>query len=266
MELLDIKDHTAIVTGASSGLGVTFAEALAERRANLVLAARRYERLSKVAEDLSSKYGVKVIPIKTDVTQEDQVIKTVKTAIEEFGSVEILVNNAGIVRGGAAVEMSLEDWKKVIDINLTGVFLCARTVAREMIKKKYGKIVNIASAYGAASDIFQIAPYYASKGAVISLTKALAVEWARYKINVNAIGPGLFPSEQTEGIFQDRKSLEHCVSNTPLGRPGDPSDLKAILIYLASPASNYVDGQTFFVDGGATAQMGGTAQGEFSKS
>lgn len=249
----DIKGQTAIVTGASSGLGVTFAETLAEHGVNLVLAARRYEKLLKVTEDLNRKYDVKVVPVKTDVSQEEQVVNMVKTAVEQFGSVEILVNNAGVASLSPSVEMSIEEWKKVIDINLTGVFLCARTVAREMIKKNYGKIVNIASIYGAVGDIFPTAPYYASKGAVINLTRALAIEWAPYKINVNAIAPGFFPSEMTESVFRDEKAMAYILSRTPLGRTGEPLDLKAALTYLASPASNYVTGQTIFVDGGWTA-------------
>ena len=254
MELcFDIREQTAIVTGASSGLGVTFAETLAERGVNMVIAARRYEKLIKVAEDISSKYGVKVVPVQVDVSQEEQVINMMKTTIEKFGSIEILVNNAGAASLSPSVDMSLEEWKKVIDVNLTGVFLCARTAAREMIKKKYGKIVNIASIYGAVGDIFPTAPYYASKGAVINLTRALAIEWAVYKINVNAIAPGFFPSEMTESVFRDEKALKYILSRTPLARTGESLDLKAALTYLASPASNYVTGQTIFVDGGWTA-------------
>ena len=254
MELcFDIREQTAIVTGASSGLGVTFAETLAERGVNLVIAARRYEKLVKVAEDISSKHGVKVVPVQVDVSQEEQVINMMKTAIEKFGSMEILVNNAGTASLSPSVDMNLEEWKKVIDVNLTGVFLCARTAAREMIKKKYGKIVNIASIYGAVGDIFHTAPYYASKGAVINLTRALAIEWAVYKINVNAIAPGFFPSEMTESVFRDEKALKYILSRTPLARTGESLDLKAALTYLASPASNYVTGQTIFVDGGWTA-------------
>jgi NAD(P)-dependent dehydrogenase (short-subunit alcohol dehydrogenase family) len=254
MELcFDIRGQTAIVTGASSGLGVTFAETLAERGVNLVVSARRYEKLIKVTEDISSKYGVKVVPVQVDVSQEEQVINMVKTAIEKFGSMEILVNNAGTASLSPSVDMSLEEWKKVIDVNLTGVFLCARTAAREMIKKKYGKIVNIASIYGAVGDIFPTAPYYASKGAVINLTRALAIEWATHKINVNAIAPGFFPSEMTESVFKDEKALKYILSRTPLARTGESLDIKAALTYLASPASNYVTGQTIFVDGGWTA-------------
>lgn len=164
MKCYDIEGQTAIVTGASSGLGVCFAEALAECGVNLVIAARRKEKLVKVAEDLTREYGVKVVPVQTDVAQEDQVIKMVKTAVDGFGSLQIIVNNAGIGALNPSTQMPLEEWKKVIDVNLTGVFLCARTAAREMIKNKYGKIVNIASIYGAVGDIFPTAPYYASKG------------------------------------------------------------------------------------------------------
>ncbi len=249
----NIEGQSAIITGASSGLGVTFAETLAEVGVNLLIAARRYEKLEKVARDLTNRFKVKVVPIKTDVSIEDQVVKMTKTAVEEFGSVEILVNNAGIASLSPSVEMTLEEWKKVIDVNLTGVFLCARTAAREMIRKSYGKIVNIASIYGAVGDIFHAAPYYASKGAVINLTRSFAIEWAPNKINVNAIAPGFFPSEMTEQVFKNEEAMKHILSRTPLGRTGQPLDLKAALIYLASPASNYVTGQTIFVDGGWTA-------------
>lgn len=253
MACYDIQGHTAIVTGASSGLGVTFAEALAECGANLVVAARRYEKLVQVAKDLKDRCHVEVIPVRVDVSQEDDVNSMVKTAVESFGSLEILVNNAGIASLSPSVDMPLEEWRKVIDINLTGSFLCARSAAREMIKRKYGKIVNIASIYGAVGDIFHAAPYYASKGAVINLTRALAIEWAPYKVNVNAVAPGFFPSEMTQEIFKNEDAMRHILSRTPLGRTGEPADLKAVLVYLASMASNYVTGQTIYVDGGWTA-------------
>jgi NAD(P)-dependent dehydrogenase (short-subunit alcohol dehydrogenase family) len=254
MELcFDIRGQAAIVTGASSGLGVTFAKALAEQGVNLVIGARRYEKLAQVAEELATEFSVNVIPVKTDVTQEEQVINMVDTAIQKLGSLEILVNNAGIAAVTPSIDMPLDEWKSVIDVNLTGVFLCARTAAREMIKKNYGKIVNIASIYGAVGDIFPAAPYYASKAAVINLTRAFAIEWAPHHINVNAIAPGFFPSEMTTSIFKDEEALDHILSRTPLGRTGEALDLKGAIVYLASPASNYVTGQTLFTDGGWTA-------------
>ncbi|MFW6111148.1 MAG: SDR family NAD(P)-dependent oxidoreductase [Thermoproteota archaeon] len=249
----DVKGQTAIVTGASSGLGVTFAETLAEIGVNLVIAARRYGRLVEISEELSRNYGVKVIPVETDVTEEEQVTNMVETALQNFGSLQILVNNAGTASIKPSIEMDRKDWEKVIEVNLTGVFLCARAVAREMIKEEYGKIVNISSIYGEVGDIFPTAPYYASKGAVINLTRSLSVEWAPHKINVNAIAPGFFPSEMTEEIFDDEEAMKHILSRTPLGRTGKPIDLKAALLYLSTPASNYVTGQTIFVDGGWTA-------------
>lgn len=248
----EISGRVGIVTGASSGLGVTYAETLAESGVNVVIAARRYGRLVEVAKRLE-KLGTRVIPVKTDVTKEDDVKKMVETTIENFGKVDILVNNAGVASVSPSIEMSLEEWNKVINVNLTGVFLCARIAAREMIKQKHGKIINIASIYGAVGDVFPSAPYYATKGAVINLTRAFAIEWAPHKINVNAIAPGFFPSEMTAPIFKDEVSLKHIISKTPLGRTGRPLDLKAALLYLASPASDYVTGQTFFIDGGWTA-------------
>lgn len=249
----EVSGRVGIVTGASSGLGVIFAETLAESGVNVVIAARRYDKLAEVEKKLEEKFGARVIPVQTDVTREKDVEKMVRTAVENFGEVDILVNNAGAATISPSIEMSLEEWNRVISVNLTGVFLCARAAAKEMMKKKYGKIINIASIYGAVGDVFPSAPYYATKGAVINLTRAFAIEWAPYKINVNAIAPGFFPSEMTAPIFKDEKTLSYIVSKTPLGRTGDPIDLKAALLYLASPASDYVTGQTIFVDGGWTA-------------
>jgi gluconate 5-dehydrogenase len=252
-DLLSVRGRVAVVTGASSGLGVTFAEALAEAGASLVLAARRMEKLEAVARNLQAQ-GAKAWALPCDVGKEVEVQALMEDTVDTFGRLDILVNNAGVASLSPATDMTLEEWNRVVGVNLTGVFLCARTAARQMIKQgEGGKVINIASIYGAVGDVFPAAPYYATKGAVINLTRDLAVEWAPFKINVNAIAPGFFPSEMTEGIFSDPHYLEYINKQTPLGRVGNPDDLKGAVLYLASPASDFVTGQTLFVDGGWTA-------------
>ena len=166
-----------MITGASSGLGVTFAEALAEGGADLVLAARRIEKLNEVAVQMQ-KLGVRVLPFQCDVSKQEEVQALVDATVKNFGKLDIIVNNAGVAAMGPSTEMPVEEWNKVVAVNLTGVFLCARTAAKQMIKQVSGKIINIASIYGAVGDVFPAAPYYATKGAVINLTRDLAVEWA----------------------------------------------------------------------------------------
>ena len=251
-DMFNLKGKVAIVTGSSSGLGITFAQSLAEVGANIVLAARRVDKLNEVADTIT-KLGVKVKPIQCDVSQQNQVQSLVDETIKTFGRLDIVVNNAGVAAMSPATDISVEDWNRVVSINLTGTFLCARTAAKQMMKRGGGKIVNIASVYGAVGDVFPASPYYATKGAVINLTRDLAVEWAPFKINVNAIAPGFFPSEMTEGVFADPHYLEYINKQTPLGRTGNAEDLKGAVVFLASSASDYVTGQTIFVDGGWTA-------------
>ncbi len=251
-EMFNLKGKVALVTGASSGLGVTFSQALAEAGANVEIAARRLDKLNHVADNLS-KIGVKAKSFQCDVSNKDQVQALISDTVHTFGRLDILVNNAGIAAMNPATEISLEDWNKVVSVNLTGSFLCAREAAKQMMKQGGGKVINIASIYGAVGDVFPASPYYATKGAIVNLTRDLAVEWAPYKINVNAIGPGFFPSEMTEAIFQDPHYLEYINKQTPLGRPGNPDDLKGAVLFLSTTASDYVTGQTIFVDGGWTA-------------
>ena len=251
-DMFNLKGKVAVVTGSSSGLGITFAQALAEVGANIVLAARRVDKLNEAADTIA-KFGVKVRPIQCDVSQQSQVQSLMDETVKTFGRLDILVNNAGVVAMSPATDISVEDWNRVVSINLTGTFLSARTAAKQMMKQGGGKIVNIASIYGAVGDVFPASPYYATKGAVINLTRDLAVEWAPFKINVNAIAPGFFPSEMTEGIFADPHYLEYINKQTPLGRTGNAEDLKGAVVFLASSASDYVTGQTIFVDGGWTA-------------
>jgi NAD(P)-dependent dehydrogenase (short-subunit alcohol dehydrogenase family) len=197
--------------------------------------------------------GAKTRPFQCDVSKQEEVQALVDDTVKNFGRLDIIVNNAGIAAMSPATDISVDEWNKVVSVNMTGVFLCARTAARQMIKQSGGNIVNIASIYGAVGDVFPASPYYATKGAVINMTRDLAVEWAPYNIRVNAIAPGFFPSEMTEAIFQQPEYLEYIRKQTPLGRPGNLDDLKGAIVYLASSASAYVTGQTIFVDGGWTA-------------
>lgn len=250
--VFDVKGNVAIVTGASSGLGKLFAETLAEAGANLALCARRIELVNEFAKELQSKYNVEVFTMKVDVTNEEEVKKFIQEAYNKFKRIDILVNNAGIADINPSISVPKENFEKVIATNLTSVFIVAREVAKYMMKSKYGKIINIASIYGQNGDVFPVASYYAAKGGVINLTRALAVEWAESGIYVNAIAPGFFPSEMTKDIFNNPQYMQHIVSKTPLRRAGRPEDLKGVTLLLASHASDYITGQTIFVDGGWT--------------
>jgi len=251
-ELFDIKGNVAIVTGASSGLGVLFAETLAEAGANLALCARRIENVEELAKKLEKNYKIKTLSMKVDVNDEKLVKEFVEATYKKFGRIDILVNNAGIADIAPSLQVPKESFSNVINTNLISVFIVAREVAKYMEKAKYGKIINIASIYGQNGDIFPVASYYASKGGVINLTRALAVEWADKGIYVNAIAPGFFPSEMTKGIFEDEETMRHIITKTPLKRTGTLEDLKGVLLLLASHASDYITGQTIFVDGGWT--------------
>ena len=251
-KMYSLEGKVAVVTGASSGLGVVFSEALGEMGASIELAARRTDKLHEVESKLNET-GVRARSIQCDVSKSEDVQALIDDTVKNFGRLDIIVNNAGVAAMSPTVDISVEEWKKVVDVNLTGVFLCARAAARQMMKQGGGKIINISSIYGAVGDVFPASPYYATKGAVINMTRDLAVEWAPYMIGVNAIAPGFFPSEMTQGIFEDPGYLEYIIKQTPLARTGRPDDLKGVVVFLASSASDYVTGQTIFVDGGWTA-------------
>jgi NAD(P)-dependent dehydrogenase (short-subunit alcohol dehydrogenase family) len=253
-ELLDLTGKVAIVTGAGSGLGAVFAEALAEAGADVVCAGRR---LSTVEETVAlvQQVGRKSLAIEADVTDEAAVGNMVQTTLDQFQRLDILVNNAGIAAVGPPEELSLLDWQKVVDVNLTGAFLCAREAARAMIASgRGGRVINIASILGAgASEPVPAAAYAATKGAVVNLTRDLAVHWAAKGILVNAIGPAYFPSAMTEDLLGNPEILAEVERRTPLGRVGQLEELKGPIVFLASEASSYVTGQTLYVDGGWTA-------------
>lgn len=249
-ELFDLSGKTAIVTGGGVGIGRQMAQALAESGANLVLCARKVERCEQAAAELS-QLGVRALGLRCDVREPDAVQAVVDRTREEFGVIDVLVNNAGTVWGAPPEDTPLEGWQKVIDVNLTGVFLFSQAAGRVMIDAGGGKIVNIASVAGlggAPPEIVNAIPYHASKGGVIAFTRDLACKWAQHGINVNAIAPGWFPSEMSAYVL-DRQG-ETLVGHIPLRRFGGPDDLKGAVVFLASAAADYVTGHTLVVDGG----------------
>jgi len=252
-ELFDLSGKVAIVTGGGSGIGRQMAGALAELGANLVLCARKVERCEGAAAELA-KLGVRALALQCDVRMPDDVRSVVERTVEELGGVDVLVNNAGAAWGSPAADTPLEGWQKVVDVNLTGVFLFSQAAGRVMIERDGGSIVNIASVAGLRGSppgAMDAIAYTASKGGVISLTRDLAHKWARHGIRVNSIAPGWFPSDMTK-VLLDRHGDEFLES-IPLRRFGGPDDLKGAIAFLASPASAFVTGQTLVVDGGQSA-------------
>lgn len=253
-DLFDLKGKVAIVTGASSGLGTAFAEAMAEAGATVVCVARRKDRLIKVAEKIK-KIGGKVLVIPTDVCKEGQVKRMVSETIKEFGKLDIIFNNAGITGKPVPVhKYTLKDWNDIITTNLTGVFLCAREAVRQMVKQKSGKIINTSSMFGQVGNaLFPTPAYCASKGAISNLTREMAIEYAPFGINVNAIAPGFFRTELGGADAWD-EAIKILAPTVPMHGVGVPDDLKGTAVYLASRASDYVTGHILVVDAGYTAR------------
>lgn len=251
--LFDLTDKVAIVTGGGSGIGLQLATSLAELGASIVLCARKADRCEAAASDLKAA-GVRALGLRCDVTKPDEVEALVTRTVEEFGRIDILVNNSGTTWAAPAEDVPLEGWQKVIDVNLTGLFLVSQAVGRVMIAQGGGKIVNIASiaAFGGhPPELHDAIPYTASKGGVLAFTADLAVKWARHGIAVNAIAPGWFPTDLTNEFLAQRGDL--LLERIPLRRFGREDELKGAVAFLASPASDYVTGQTLTVDGGYSA-------------
>jgi hypothetical protein len=246
-----LDGRVALVTGASSGLGVRFARILAAVGARPVLAARRIDRLESLAAELDGAFAVAC-----DVTVPADNERLIRTVFERCGRIDVLVNNAGITDGPVrAEEEPLDDFNRVVAVNLTAVFQLSQLAARSMLDRGAGSIVNIASIHGLCSGApNNQAGYAAAKGAVVNLTRELAVQWARQGVRVNSIAPAYFETEVTAAMFTNEKSLAWIQRNTPLGRPGAIHELDGALLYLASDASSYVTGTTLLVDGGWTAR------------
>jgi NAD(P)-dependent dehydrogenase (short-subunit alcohol dehydrogenase family) len=252
-QLFDLTGRVAIVTGGGTGIGRQMATGLAESGADVVLCARKHERCEQVAAELE-RLDVRALGLRCDVRDPADIEAVVDRTRADFGRIDVLVNNAGTSWGAPAEDHPLEGWQKVIDVNLTGVFLFAQAAGRVMIEQQGGKIVNIASVAalgGAPPELMNAVAYNASKAGVVGFTRDLATKWARHGINVNAIAPGWFPSDMNRVLLDAQPDA--YLERIPLRRFGGPDDLKGAVVFLASRASDYVTGQVVVVDGGQSA-------------
>jgi NAD(P)-dependent dehydrogenase (short-subunit alcohol dehydrogenase family) len=241
----------AIVTGASRGLGRAMAVAFAAEGAHVALAARSKPDLEETAQQVE-RHGVRALVATTDVSRYDDVEALVARTIETLGGLDILVNNSGIARTTPLAEATPDDWRAIVDVNLTGVFNGCRAVASHLIARRSGKVINLASVLGAVG-LSGYALYAATKGGVIALTRTLGVEWARHNIQVNAIAPGWFVTEMNEAAFADPRINERLTRDIPMRRTGRMEEIGPLAVFLASSASDFMTGQTIFLDGGHSA-------------
>ena len=248
-ELFDLSGRAAIVTGGSRGLGREMAEGLAEAGAALMLCARREEWLTPTLKEMRAR-GFRVEGLVADVSRPGDVQAVVDRALAAFEKIDILINNAGVTWGEDPEAMPLEKWQKVIDVNLTGAFLFSQAVGREMLKRRYGRIINVASLAGLRSSVRgpHYAAYAASKAGLMGLTRELAASWGRQGIRVNAIAPGFFHSRMADPAIPIAEP--DLQANSPIPRVGEAGELKGVAVFLAADASNYVTGQVVAVDGG----------------
>ena len=242
-----LEGKTAIVTGGSRGIGRAIAEVLAARGADVAIADIQFDLAQTTAGEIAAASGQRVIPVQVNVADLEQAKAMVKTVLDEFGKVDILVNNAGITRDDLLMRMKEKDWDDVININLKGAWNCSKAVIRNMMKKRYGRIVNISSVSGQAGQAGQT-NYSASKAGLIGFTKALAREVAARGINVNAVAPGFIPTTLTNDLPDELK--ETIIAATPMGRMGTPEEIAYAVAFLASDDASYITGQILGVDGG----------------
>ncbi len=251
-KMFDLTGRVVVVSGASSGLGAQMAKGFALHGADLIITARRLEKLEAVAEEIR-EYGVKCLAIQCDVTKTESVNEAAQKAEKEFGKVDVLVNCAGSAKNAGVLNMTDEEWNFTIDTDLTSVFLVTRAFANIMKKNNYGRIINIASMYGLVGNTaIDTVAYHASKGGVVNFTRAVAAELAKYNITCNAICPGYFATELTIDTLKSEAFTAFMKGTVPLGRYGNEGELNAGAIFLASDEASYVTGVILPIDGGYT--------------
>jgi gluconate 5-dehydrogenase len=255
-DMFDLTGKTAVVTGGSIGLGAQMATSLAEAGANVVVAARKVDRCIELASELEKNNGIRAIGVACDVSNADDCQNLVDTTVKEFGTLDILINNAGITWAADSLDFPMDKWQKVMDLNVTGLFQLSAMAARVMRSQGKGKIINVSSVAalgGSDPESMNAVVYNTSKGAVFTMTKDLAVKWARYGINVNAIAPGFFPTHMSKGLLE--KNIDRVLPKVPFRRLGGDEDLKGVIVFLSSAASDYITGQFITVDGGQAAMI-----------
>ena len=253
LDYFDLSGKVSIVTGGGRGLGFAMAEGLAEAGSDIVICSRKEDACEEAAAKIKG-LGVEAAGVKCDITNPDDITVLKDFVLRKFGQIDVLVNNSAATWGEPTEDHSLKGWKKVIDVNVNGTFFCTQILGRVMIEKGGGKIVNISSIYGtvgAPSNIMDAIAYNTSKGAMEAFTKDLAVKWAKYHIHVNAIAPAFVETALSKVTME--KGGEHILAHVPMGRHGTVEDLKGAVVYLSSPASDYVTGTTLYVDGGYRA-------------
>jgi gluconate 5-dehydrogenase len=251
--LFDLTGKVALVTGSSRGLGYAIAEGLAQAGATVILNGQNAERLEQTKQTFTDK-GYTVYASQFDVTDNNAIQSQIAQLQDTVGTIDILVNNAGIQYREPLEDFDVDEWRRVIDVNLTGVFLTSQAVVPGMIAQQSGKIINIASLMSEVSRR-TVSAYVSSKGAVKQLTKSMATEWAGHNIQINAIGPGYFKTEMNTALLNDPEFNSWVKGRAPAGRWGEPEELVGITVFLASKASSYINGQTFYVDGGMLSTL-----------
>lgn len=248
LSYFDLAGKTIIITGGSKGLGEEMAHALAEAGADLALVSRTQADLDKVAEEIRAETGRRVIGVAADVTKESDIVAMTQNVMDAFGKIDILINNAGIGGTTPVLDLQEEEWDRYMNLNLKGPVLCSKHVGAEMVKRKQGNIINVSSLFSKIVARY-MAAYGATKSALVSFTRTLALEWARYNIRVNALCPGYFDTPMNHDFWQTKGGLS-VIDKIPMQRVGNTKEIKPAILFLCSDANSFMTGTTLFVDGG----------------